>query len=101
MHLIRRGRRRGQRALFPLGEASGGVPVRRQSQLLFLVLELIEPVVNASLRKKFLVCSLFAETPFVKDEDTVGVLNSAQTVSNHERGPARKQAVERIPDLQL
>ena len=68
---------------------------------MFLVLELIEAVVNAALREEFLVGALFAKAAFVKNEDARGVLNGAQAMSNDERSAARKQTVESFADLQL
>ena len=73
----------------------------RKMQLLLFVLELVEPVVNAALREKLLVSALLAEPAFVKHQDAVGVLNGAQPVGNHKRGPSGEQAVQRFADLQF
>src|SRR5712692_2145902 len=81
-----------------LGGATG---FDRKMQLLLLVLELVEAVVNATLREKFLMRTLLAQAPFVEDEDAIGVLNGAEAVRNDERGASREQAVQRFADLQL
>jgi hypothetical protein len=40
-------------------------------------LELVEPVVDATLRQEFLVRALFAQPPLVKNKNAVGMLNRA------------------------
>ena len=45
--------------------------------------------------------ALFAQAPFVEDEDAVGVLNGAEPVRDHQRCASLKQPVERLADLQL
>src|SRR4029077_5752909 len=56
----------------------GTVCVHGHGQFLLLVLELIEPVVDATLGQQFLVRALFAQTSLVKHENAVGMLNRAQ-----------------------
>src|SRR4029077_11915320 len=83
---ICRGLRSGQRAARLVREMAGSVAsVFWQAEFLFLVLELIEAVVNAALAKEFLMRALFAESTFVEDEDARGVLNGAQAVSDDQR----------------
>ena len=45
--------------------------------------------------------ALFAEAALVEDEDTIGVLDSAEAMRDDQRGAAAEQAVESIADLQL
>src|SRR5580693_2739589 len=71
------------------------------AQLLFLVLQLVEAVVNAADEKQFLVRTLFAQAAFVEDQNAVGVLDRAQAMRNHHGGAAGKQTVERFADHQL
>ena len=83
-------------------ELAGGVArIFGQAEFLLLVLELIEAVVDAALREKFLMRALLAEAALVKDENARSVLNGAQTMRDDERSASRKQAVERFANLQL
>jgi len=43
-------------------------------------LQLVKPIVNSALREKLLMRALFAQAPFVKHENAVGVLDRAQPV---------------------
>src|ERR1700752_2669548 len=70
-------------------------------QLLLLVLQLVEPIVNAPLGEQLLVRALFAEPALVEDEDAVGMLNGAEAMRDHQRGAATEQAVKGVADLQL
>src|SRR2546426_1346466 len=79
----------------------GAIGFDRKMQLLLLVLELVETVINATLREKLLMSAPFAQAPFVKDEDAIGVLNGAEAVRNDERSASGEQAVQRLADLQL
>ena len=72
-----------------------------QRELLLLILKLIEPVVDAAQSQKLLMRALFAQAPFVEDEDAVGVLNGAQAVGDHHGRAAGQQPVERFADQQL
>src|SRR5882762_9152722 len=83
------------------GTTARGVGIVWEMQLLLFVLELVEAVVNAALGEEFLVRALFAEAALVEDENTVGMLNRAETMRDDQRGAAAEQAVEGIADLQL
>src|SRR5580704_2465141 len=99
---IRCGLRSRERAARLVCETAGRVAgIFREAEFLFLVLELIEAVVNAALREQFLVGALFAEAAFVKNEDTRCVLNGAQAMSDHQRGAPGKETVESFANLQL
>ena len=56
-------------------------------QFLLFVLQLVQTVINSTLRKQFLVSTLFAQPAFVKYQDPVGVLNRAQAMRDDQRGP--------------
>ena len=77
--LIAGGRRRRCREHRRSGSHRGSF----SRQLLFLVLELVEPVIDSALRKQFLVRAFFAQTALVENQDTVGMLNRAQPVRDH------------------
>jgi hypothetical protein len=55
------------------GSATG----HRSSQLLLLVLQLVQTVVNSAQSQKLLMRTLFAQLSFVKNEDAVSMLNGA------------------------
>src|SRR5882762_2394700 len=63
-------------------------------QLLLLVLQLVKPVVNTALGEKLLARALFAQAPFVEDEDAVGVLDGAQAMGDDQSGAPGEQAAE-------
>src|SRR5208283_1952774 len=90
------GQRRGKRRRIRQAPATVGV-----GQFLFLVLQLVEPVVNSAFRQQFLVRALFPQAAFVKYQNAVGVLNGAQAVRDHQRGSAGKQPVERLANQQF
>src|SRR5215471_19768542 len=71
------------------------------AQFLFLVLELIQAIVDATLRQQFLVRPLFAQTALVKHQYAVGVLNRAQAMRDHQRRTAAEQLVKRLANQQL
>ena len=89
---------RGSRALELIisGKRSAGRTGRAhvQAQLLVFVLELIEPVVNASLTEQFLMGALLAQASFVEDENAVGILDGAQAVRDDNRGASGEQPVQ-------
>ena len=62
--------------------------VAREVQFLLFVLELIQAVIDAALGDQFLVGALFPKAAFVEHENTVGVLNGAETMRDHEGGAA-------------
>jgi len=70
-------------------------------QFLIFVLELVETEVDATEPKQFLVSALFAKAPLVEDQDAIGMLDSAEAVSDDERSPAGKQAVQSSADEQF
>src|ERR1700683_2104393 len=72
-----------------------------QLLVLFLVLQLVEAVVDAALREKFLVGALFAQAAFVEDEDAVGVLDGAEAVCDDERRAAAEQTVQSLANLEF
>src|SRR5215471_11559177 len=74
---------------------------RRNGKLLFFVLQLVQPVVDSALRKKFLMRALFAELSFVEDKDAIRMLNRAKAMRNHQRRSACKQTVKSLADLKL
>ena len=74
-----------------------GADLFRHLQFLLLILQLVQTIINSSLRQKFLVRALFPHAAFMKDEDTVGVLDGAEAVGDDQRGAAGEQAVESFP----
>ena len=70
-------------------------------QFLLLVLQLVQAVVNAALREKFLMSALFAQAAFVEHQNAVGVLNGAQAMRDHQRGAAGQQTVQRFANQQF
>ncbi len=53
------------------------------------------------LHQKFLMRALFAQPPFVEDQDPVGILDGAQTMCDHDRGAPGQQAVQGFADHHL
>src|SRR5438445_12873429 len=45
--------------------------------------------------------ALFAQAPFVKHEDAVGMLDGAETMRDDQRGSAGQQAIQRFSNEQL
>src|ERR1700730_10175451 len=74
------------------------VGFHREMQLLLFVLELIEPIVNPALGEEFLMRALLAQPALVKYEDAIGMLNSAETMRDHERGSSGEQTVQGFAD---
>src|SRR5215472_10562699 len=70
-------------------------------QLLFLVLELVEPVIDPTLGQKLLVRAFLAQAAFVEDEDAVRMLNRAQAVRDHQRRASAEEFVQGLPDHEL
>ena len=70
-------------------------------QFLFFVLQLVQPIIDATLREQFLMRTLFAETALVKNEDAVGVLDGAEAMGNYESGATREQTVQRFTNKQF
>src|ERR1700682_2141864 len=70
-------------------------------QLLFFVLQLIEPIVDPALGEQFLMRALLAQPALVKYEDAIRMLNSAETMRDHERGSTREQTVQRFANEEL
>src|SRR5579862_8775519 len=82
--------RQAQRAASVIGRKrmrESGRPraVNGKRKLLFLVLKLIQPVVNSAQAEQFLVRSLLAQTPLVKHKNPIRVLNRAQPMRDHHR----------------
>jgi hypothetical protein len=57
-------------------------------QFLLLILKLIQAVIDAPLCQKFLVRALFAQAAFVEYQNAIGVLNSAEAMSDYQSGAA-------------
>ena len=55
-------------------------------QFLFLVLQLIQPVVDAALCQQLLMRALLPQPAFMKYQNAVGMLNGAEPVRDHQRG---------------
>src|ERR1700682_335894 len=70
-------------------------------QLLFFVLQLIEPIVDPALGEQFLMRALLAQPALVKYEDAIRMLNGAETMGDHERGSSREQTVQRFANEEL
>ena len=71
---------------------------QRRRKFLLLVLQLVEAVVNAAKGEQFLMRALFAQAPFVEDENAIRVLDGAEAVRDHDGGAAFEQTVERFAD---
>ena len=69
--------------------------------LLILVLQLIQPVVDAALGQELLVGARLAQRAAVQDEDVVHVLDGRQPVRDGDRRAARHQDVQRVADEEL
>jgi hypothetical protein len=62
-------------------------------QFLFLVLQLVQAIVDSALREKLLVSALFAQPAFVEDQNTIGVLDGAEAMRNYQSGATGQQLV--------
>src|ERR1700730_458377 len=57
-----------------------------QMELLFLVLQLVQAVVDAAFGEQLLMRALLAEPALVEDKDAVGVLNGAEAMRDDQSG---------------
>src|SRR5690242_4596865 len=85
------------------GEWSARGPGRShgQAQFLIFVLKLVEAVVNASLAQQLLMRALLAQASLMEDENSVGMLDGAETMSNNDGRASRQQPVQSVADHQL
>src|SRR5687768_7895086 len=93
----------GKATTVPLQQLGGSERTRLVADELLFVLELqlVEAVVDASLREELLMRSRLAELTLVHDQDPVHALNRRQPVRDGDRRPASHRHLERIANEQL
>src|SRR5581483_6862869 len=72
-----------------------------EDELLFLILQLVKLVIDPADCEQFLMGALLAKPSLVEDENTIGMLNGAETMRDDHSGAAGDQAVECFANYQL